>query len=254
MPRKTANTRLVGGSSDPKSSYLDRNGVVYSKPPGNRRQYSAPAIGTRFGRLTITRWKYGERGGLLGVYAECDCGEESLVSEANLRFGRTKQCNTCAMLSTRKAQKYYWGYADILPDVAHRTRLLNRISAIITRCENPSASQYRDYGGRGIRVYPEWLEGYTQGKVYGRRKFLAYLLTLEGWDSPFLELDRTDNDKGYEPDNLRFITRRQNCGNRRTVQQLEQRIRDLESRLRRCQCGAATSVHDPNEPGSSNSQ
>jgi hypothetical protein len=112
------------------------------------------------------------------------------------------------------------GFEEACPDRTHRDRLLDRISAIIVRCTNPKAQTYPDYGGRGITVYPQWAEN--------RVAFLRYLVSLDGWDKPQLQLDRIDNDKGYEPGNLRFVTRSANMSNKRKI-----KARDVESFKRR---------------------
>jgi hypothetical protein len=117
--------------------------------------------------------------------------------------------------------------------------LLDRISAIIVRCTNPKSSVYPDYGGRGIKVHPAWLEN--------RVEFLRYLVGLDGWDVPELQLDRIDNSRGYEPGNLRFVTRSQNMSNKRKIKardverlklelrRLEAENADLRHRLRRAE-------------------
>jgi len=61
---------------------------------------------------------------------------------------------------------------------------------------------------------------------------LQHLITLDGWDNPILELDRTDVEKGYEPGNLRFITHKANTNNKRTIAEMQQRIHALEARVR----------------------
>ena len=83
---------------------------------------------------------------------------------------------------------------------------------------------YQNYGGRGITVFEEWRKN--------KRAFLEYVVTLEGWDNPSLELDRIDVDKGYEPGNIRFVTRSQNAANKRSVQKMQARIYELEARVR----------------------
>jgi hypothetical protein len=56
-------------------------------------------------------------------------------------------------------------------------------------------------------------------------------MTLDGWDKPKLELDRTDVNKGYEPDNLRFVTRSENQRNRRSVQDMQKLIDELKAEV-----------------------
>lgn len=208
---------------------------------GTRRRHPEPRVGERFGELTVHSLRRGERGGVRDIFVTCGCGfGPYAVHEPNLRNGKSTRCHQCAKAKSAVSRKHYWGYADIVPDDAHRQRLLNRISAVITRCENPQSGSYAHYGGRGIRVYPAWLVGYGLGKrkrvPKGRQRFLAYLVTLAGWDNPDLELDRIDNSRGYRPGNLRFVTRQVNNANQRQVRELQSRIVELEARLRSCQC------------------
>jgi hypothetical protein len=124
-----------------------------------------------------------------------------------------------------------------MPDDDHRARLLNRLSAAITRCHKPSCRVYKHYGARGIFVCREWRDD--------RIAFLRYVQTLPGWDNPALDMDREDNNRGYEPGNVRFATKSTNSRNRRPVADLEQKIRDLEARLRSYERGTKASLHDP---------
>jgi hypothetical protein len=136
------------------------------------------------------------------------------------------------------------GFEAVCPDAAHRNRLLDRISAVIVRCTNPKSVVYPDYGGRGITVYAPWIEQ--------RVEFLRYLVELDGWDQPELQLDRIDNNRGYEPGNLRFVTRSQNMSNKRKikardVEALKQQLRSLKAEnadLRHCLRRAEEQIHN----------
>jgi hypothetical protein len=139
------------------------------------------------------------------------------------------------------------GFEAVCADAAHRERLLTRISSIVSRCTNPGNAVYPDYGGRGIAVHPAWLDD--------RAAFLRYLVGLDGWDVPALQLDRIDNNRGYEPGNLRFVTRSQNMSNKRKIKardvehlrvelrRLEAENADLRHRLRR----AEKQLHHPDQ-------
>lgn len=74
---------------------------------------------------------------------------------------------------------------------------------MLQRCENPSCDGYARYGGRGISVCAEW------------HKFEPfYRWSLSHGYSENLTLDRRDNDKGYSPDNCRWVTQKENSRNR----------------------------------------
>lgn len=238
---------------DPRSPDLVRvfKAVDTSGSGRIKRKYEAPSIGERFGMLTVTGYIIGPKGGIKRVVVQCDCGRpEHGVHISNLRGGRSVRCNTCAKEhATNSRQKAYLHYAGACPHIEHRRRLLNRISAIQSRCYNPNNKQWMAYGGRGITCW--WFDTYGDERI-GRAsrtgrfqtlrwKFdmLGYLVTLNGWDNPDLELDRIDNNKGYEPGNLRFVSRRVNMDNRRTVDELSQRIKELEERLRLAECRPA---------------
>lgn len=222
MPRDSSTGRFVGNSRPPD---LVRHDVEPSK--FGRHKHAPVRIGDRFGELTVVGFWVGERGGIHGekVQVQCSCGApEHSANMSNLRAGRSTRCLRCALTkATHTRTKKYYCYADVCPDVEHRRRLLNRIAACIQRCTNPKYRSYVDYGGRGIRVWAGW--------VNNRRAFLQHLVTLPGWDAPHLELDRVNNDGNYEPGNLRFISRRGNIGNRRSMQGMQREIQRLRAEV-----------------------
>lgn len=74
------------------------------------------------------------------------------------------------------------------------------------RCYNPKYKHFAQYGGRGIAVHQPWHD--------------VTVFASEMGDPPpdAPELDRIDNDKGYEPGNVRWATRLQQMRNqRRTI-------------------------------------
>jgi hypothetical protein len=81
-------------------------------------------------------------------------------------------------------------------------------SAMLQRCTNPESESYADYGGRGITVCERWL------------RFENFLADV-GNRPDGTTLDRIDNDRGYEPDNVRWATRAvQNANQRRNRRML----------------------------------
>lgn len=85
--------------------------------------------------------------------------------------------------------------------------LFNVLSKMHYRCENENHSEYKNYGGRGITVCEEW-------SMDNASAFISWALE-HGYEKG-LEIDRINNNKGYSPDNCRFVTRQQNCRNRRS--------------------------------------
>ena len=85
-----------------------------------------------------------------------------------------------------------------------RNILINRREGIMERCTNPNHVAYKSYGARGITVCQEWIDS--------PQAFVDWALA-NGF-SPELQIDRIDNDKGYSPDNCRWVTARENIRNR----------------------------------------
>lgn len=83
-------------------------------------------------------------------------------------------------------------------------------NGIKARCGNPKDKGYKNYGGRGIRVCPEWHDS-----------FEAFLRDIGPRPSEDHSIDRyPNNDGNYEPGNVRWATWSEQCRNRRTSRRI----------------------------------
>ena len=84
------------------------------------------------------------------------------------------------------------------------SRLYRIWSDMLTRVNYKSFKHYKNYGGRGISICPEW---------YKAANFIKWAKN-NGY-SDDLVLDRINNNGNYEPSNCRFVTYSQSNINRR---------------------------------------
>lgn len=76
---------------------------------------------------------------------------------------------------------------------------------MLARCQRASSKDYHRYGGRGIKVCPEWTN-YEQ-----------FIADVGDRPSPEYSLDRKDNNGDYAPDNCKWSTRAEQQKNKTTT-------------------------------------
>lgn len=81
------------------------------------------------------------------------------------------------------------------------------------RCDNKKFKQYKDYGGRGIKLSNRW----NTFAYFFIDMWDSYLIHVEKYGLKETTLDRIDSDKGYSRINCRWSTRKEQQFNRRNT-------------------------------------
>ena len=160
--------------------------------------------GRQFGRLVALGPV--RRRGHLHWHCRCECGGDSIVITKSLLRGSTVSCGCrkadhCGSLmrSHGHSQKQSQNYAEysVWRDIKQR-------------CLNPKTESYENYGGRGIKMHPEWQADFPV--------FLAHVGPRPG---PSYSIDRIDVNGHYEPGNVRWATLAEQNNNKRNSRKLE---------------------------------
>ena len=159
--------------------------------------------GQRFGRLVVVEEAGRTKHGFVLWKCRCDCGQEVVVSSQHLRSGNTTSCGCFNRERTSETHTKHGKTHHPLYSVW---------TAMLRRCgvyKGADDETRREYIDRGITVCEEWQNFET-----------FYTWAIEHGYSKGLQIDRIDNDRGYGPDNCRWVTPKQNANNRRDTSKL----------------------------------
>jgi hypothetical protein len=157
--------------------------------------------GKRFGRLLVTDFSH------TANYHQfwncvCDCGKIKPVREDALIHGKTVSCGCVKReMDSKKMTELRTTHG-----LAH-TPVYNKWCNLKARCTNPKNDQYHNYGGRGIKVCPEWLD-----KEHGFENFYR---DMGEPPSDKHQIDRKDNSGAYSGKNCHWVLSRVNNRNKR---------------------------------------
>lgn len=179
------------------SKWAKAAGIALKKGP-RATPWAKDDVGSRHGRWTVLRFA-GHRGPRRLFLCRCDCGTEREVAIILLRSGQSRSCGCLQQEANDHAHLVHGHARRGAESPEFRTW-----KAMHQRCYDRSASNYTNYGGRGIAIRDRW-----------RDDFSAFLADMGPKPSPGHSIDRINNDGNYEPGNCRWATRSEQRRNQR---------------------------------------
>lgn len=148
------------------------------------------SVGSKFGAWKIARVLDSNKALCLCTA----CGNTiQRVRITDLKRGKSLMCKSCSH-SAKKG-------TTIDPKT---NEVYNSWVNMNQRCYNPSCKDYKNYGARGITVYPLWKDS-----------FEAFYMYIGPRPSSDCTVERIDYNKGYEPGNVKWIPRAEQSKNKR---------------------------------------
>ena len=123
---------------------------------------------------------------------QCECGNFKIARAIDLKNGKIKSCGCLKQKSEQISYKKLYAVWQSMKQ----------------RCLNKKNKDYKNYGGRGIKICQEWLDNFMN--------FYNWAINSGYKENVGLSIDRINVNEGYCPDNCRWTDNKNQARNRRT--------------------------------------
>lgn len=151
--------------------------------------------GQKFNKLLVVKETEQRECGNIVWECLCECGKTTYASGTSIKRGNKKSCGCLHKESMQKLMSTHG---------KSKTAEYRSWCSMINRCSNKNSDDYKDYGGRGIKVCDRW-----------RNDFTEFLKDMGERPSKLHSIDRIDVDGDYDPTNCRWDDKKEQAENRR---------------------------------------
>lgn len=155
--------------------------------------YAQEMKNKRFGRLLVISRHGSDKRNNATWLCQCDCGNTSIVSTAGLNKGHT---NSCGCIHRERMANLTKTHGQ------SHSKAWNSWMKAKDRCFNSKHIAFHKYGGAGISMCDRW-----------KNSFESFYADMGDPPTSTHSLDRIDNSKGYEPENCRWASKKQQSDN-----------------------------------------
>jgi len=166
-------------------------GILWERDCLDKEYKIKDLTGNKYGKLKVLKFSHTDKNQGRYWLCQCDCGNIKAINEKRMKSGMTRSCG-CLHKEVIREKHLIHG--------ERKTKLYQTWVNMKNRCYNSKIECYSRYGGKGIKVCPEW-HTYINFSNWAKKNGYREGLTIE----------RIDPQKDYCPENCEWITFSENC-------------------------------------------